>query len=213
MKEDPFKSYNPLGLSNSTEKRKTPTEQKAAQEKLHIEAGIARPEDWEKLRDLRLAILDSDGEVAASSEKEILKIKKRTDQEWKNVFFGEGRFSVLVSSGSETAGMGRANKYQGHWYLFNLGVKKEFRGIGLGATITALRLQEIGARGGKEVYAFVKDGNIESIKNAESFGFRRINTLLAKMKKAWNSGFALMKLDDVNAPEVVERINEVLNAR
>jgi len=214
MKEDPFKSYNPLGLSNPTEKRKTLAEKKAAQERLHIEARIARPDDWEKLRDFRLAMLDTEGQKIGVSDKEAQKIKGRTDQEWQNVFReGEDRFSVLVLSSSDVVGIGRAINQKEIWWLFNLGVKMEFRGIGIGSRITAMRLNEIQARGGKEVWIYVQDTNTESIKNAESFGFRIVDTVSEKLSRIWNKGLRRMKLEDVNAPKVVARINEVLDVK
>jgi len=209
MNENPFK----IGQAPKSMSRE---QQRAERERLHIEEPRkATPEDLEKLIAFRLAAYESeDRNKIVSSQEEYLRVKNRTHQEWEDIFLESGdRFTLLVSSGSEVVGMARAEFSKDVWELYNLFVKKEFRGIGISSIITARLLNEIRARGGKEIRAYVKEGNIESLANAESFGLRKVDTILGKLKKTLSKGFWEMKLADVNAPEVVKRINEVLDAR
>lgn len=217
MNENPFK-YNPLGIDQAR-RIMMPEERRALRERLHIgKPRIAGSEDWEKLRDFRLAALDSeDRRKLATSKRDLLSVKGRTEQQWKDVFRdgkgedGVDRFTVFIPSDTEIAGMGRAENREGIWELYNLYVEKKFRGIGISSEITAVRLNEIRVRGGKLVKTHIKEGNTESLGNAQSFGFKRVATTVGKLQEIWNRGFYRMVLEDVNAPEVVKRINEVLN--
>ncbi len=181
--------------------------EKNQNEKLDIETRIAIPKEWKKLRDFRLNLLDDEsGNSYVATSRQIREIKKRTDEQWKDILFGKDKFSVIALKDSEVVGMGRAEKYKGIWHLFNLGVKDEFRRARIGAKLTAIRLNEIKIRGGKEVYIFVSKRNVPSLKNAESFGFRRDNTFWGRVRNR-------MILDDVNNPITTKRIEEVLNEK
>jgi len=176
-------------------------------EKLNVETRIAVPEEWEKLRDFRLNLLDDEsGNSYVANSRQVREIKQRTDEQWKDILFGKDKFSVLALKDSEVVGMGRTEKKKGIWHLYNLGVKNEFRRARIGAKLTAIRLNEIKMRGGKEVHTFISKRNVPSLKNAESFGFKRVKTLLGWLKN-------LMILDDVNNPITTKRIEEILNER
>ncbi len=175
--------------------------------KLYVEVKIALPEEWKELRDFRLNLLNNEGgNRHVASPRQIREIKERTEEEWKDILFGKDKFSVIALRGSEVVGMGRAEKIKGIWHLFNLGVKSEFRRARIGARLTAIRLIEIKTRGGKEVRIFINKKNAPSLKNAESFGFKRDNTLWGKLKNR-------MILDDVNNPITTNRIEEVLKEK
>lgn len=176
-------------------------------EKLDVEIRIAVPEEWKGLKDLRLNILNKEsGNSYVATFRQIREIKKRTDKQWKDILFGKDKFSVIALKDSEIVGMGRAEKNKEIWYLYNLGVKNELRRARIGAKLTAIQLNEIKMRGGKELRIFVSKRNVPSLKNAESFGFRRDNTFLGRLKN-------LMIIDDLNNPVTTKRIEEVLKER
>ena len=176
-----------------------------SRKKLDVEIRMAIPEEWKELKNFRLNLLNNErGNSYVATPRQVREIKRRTDEQWKDILFGKDRFSVLALNDSGVVGMGRAEKKKDVWYLYNLGVKKELRGARIGAKLTAIQLNEIKVRGGKELRIFVSKRNVPSLKNAESFGFRRDNTL-------WGKLINLMILDDINNPITTRRIEEVLN--
>jgi len=150
MSENPFKPIS-LGI-DQTRKSMSREEQRAERESLHIEEPRkATPKDLEKLIAFRLAAYESEdrGKIVSSQE-EYLRVKNRTHQEWEDIFLeSENRFAMLVSNGSEVVGMARAEFSKDVWELYNLFVKKGFRGIGISSIITVMLLKEIQARGGR----------------------------------------------------------------
>ncbi|MFA5750938.1 MAG: GNAT family N-acetyltransferase [Candidatus Paceibacterota bacterium] len=205
---------------NSLNISPSPLKEENSKGKLDVKVRLARPEEWQKLRDFRFKIFDEDTEGNIASPRGIRKMKQRTDEEWKDAFFGKDILTYEALVGSEIVCIGRIKKEKEIWYLFNLGTLKEFRGRHIAAKLTATRLNEIKVWGGKEVRAIikkgrlikketkegtivVKKGNFESQENAKSFGFKRVNTLYGYLRN-------LMVLDDVNNPITTKRIEEIL---
>ncbi|MFA6585538.1 MAG: GNAT family N-acetyltransferase [Candidatus Paceibacterota bacterium] len=183
-----------------------PDKKENSNEKTKVEVRLALPEEWKELRDFRLDLLNEESDNSyVATPRQIREIKKRTDEQWKDILFGKDRFSVAARN-SKVVGMGRAEKKEGIWYLYNLGVKKELKRKGIGSSVTAVRLKEIEIRGGKEVHIFINKKNEPSLKNAESFGFKRDNTLLGRLK-------GLMIIDDIDNPITAKRIKEVLERK
>ena len=85
---------------------------------------------------------DESNNSYVATPRQIREIKRRTDEQWKDILFGKDKFSVLALGDSRVVGMGRAEKKKEIWYLYNLGVKNEFRGAGIGSKISAIRLNE-----------------------------------------------------------------------
>ena len=176
--------------------------QQPSQEKLAIKVEIATEKDWEAYKQLKLmAITGKDKKMLGISSGQIKREQNRTEKEWRQDFYGENKVVVLAKNDFEVVGMGLARKRQedGTWHMFFGYVRENFRNRGIGQRMFASRLNEIRKRGGKRVTIAVEDKNIISIHLAESFGFKK------------DVGF-FMRLEDVNDPIVVKKINEVLNA-
>lgn len=193
MTEDPFK--------NKQQK----------QEEL-VTVRLASPKDWKECKKLRVMVIKGkDAEmfgITPEEREEIIKEEEAEDEkEWEEKLLGSDAFGVLAWNGSNPIGIGLAKKREekGDWYIYSGYVKPDSRG-GVGKKMFSMRLEEIRKRGGKKVMLGVKAINKISISIAESFGFKKAEYVDEK------DGF-YMELEDVNAPEVIKKIDEVLNAR
>jgi len=183
------------------------------QEQLAIRIEIARPEDWEKFKQLKLESFTGEdakmfGITPDDKDGRLEKERSMDYKGWSERLAGEYVFGVLAWSGSDAVGMGLAKRVgkdkNKEWYMYSGYIKPDFRG-GIGKKLFAIRLNEIRNRGGKKVSVGVKTINARSIHIITSFGFKRVE------EGSSDEGFYL-ELDDVNAPEVVKKIDEVLNA-
>ncbi|MFA5840861.1 MAG: GNAT family N-acetyltransferase [Candidatus Paceibacterota bacterium] len=181
------------------------------QEKLEVRVEIAKSDDWMVCKELRVIMCKGDDAemfgITREGREEIIKEEEaESENEWKEKLSGDSAFGVLAWSDSKPIGIGLAKRREekGDWYIYSGYVKPDSRG-GVGKKILATRLEEIQRRGGKKVMLGVKATNATSISIAESFGFK-------KVEYAENKEGFYMELEDVNAPEVIKKINEVLNA-
>lgn len=173
-----------------------------------IEVKLATQDDWKACKDLRLESITLYPEVYGLTEEEFEEENNQSDEEWKKETDSETMFSVLAWDGSKAVGLGRTRRINNNsWFIRNGYVKKEFWGRGLQPRMIALRLLEITKRGGIKAITGVKVDNNKSIKNLESFGFKTFQTKLQNGEE-----FYMMELDNLNSPEVIKKINEVLNA-
>ena len=212
--ENPFKNKPPE--TAPARKMLSPAEQRAERERLHIKAPRkATPADLDRLIKFRLAALEGkDRKNMTTSEREYKRIKNRTHEEWANIFAdNEERFTILVENDSDIIGAGRAEIRERIWELYNLSVEEGFRRLGIGKQITATRLNEIRIRGGKEVKTHIREGNDPSLGNVGFFGFKRIDSLLGRLQEKLDMGFGEVRLADVNDPEVIRKISEVLDEK
>lgn len=181
------------------------------QEKLDIKIRVAGLEDWEIFKSLKVESLESgDSRFFGSSEEDNLarldEIKKSDQKFWEEKLSGDDSFGVLALNQNEPIGIGLARRDDqlGGWYIISGFVKEDFRG-GIGKKIFAARLREIVNRGGKKVAVHAKKFNERSIHIAESFGFQKI-------RESSDHQRFIFELEDVSNPEVIKKINEVLNA-
>jgi L-amino acid N-acyltransferase YncA len=190
---------------------KSPLENKKPnQEKLEVRIEIATPKDWEAYKELwLLAITGKDAEMfgRSSSPEQIEEVKNRTEEEWQDFLSQENRFYVLLWEGSRAIGTGMAKKRdeEKDWWMGSGYVREDFRNKDIGKKIFAARLNEIRNRGGIKIRMGVKTINMASIHIADSFNFKKIE------EGAGPQGFN-MELEDVSNPEVIKKINDVLNA-
>ena len=176
---------------------------------------IATEKDWQAYRDLTIEAIDSpDSEMLGfipgdkKSESEKQREKAKTERQWKKILEKRDDMFVLLSwSGSKIAGFNAAiRKRNNNWYIHSGYVSPEFRG-GLGKRMFAARLNEIRNRGGIKVWFDVKSNNGKTVTIAETFGFEEVFDEGSFFPKEFR-----MELKNVNALEVIKKINEVLNA-
>ncbi|MFA6258811.1 MAG: hypothetical protein WCX79_03900, partial [Candidatus Paceibacterota bacterium] len=86
---------------NSLNISPSPLKEENSKGKLDVKVRLARPEEWQKLRDFRFKIFDEDTEGNIASPRGIRKMKQRTDEEWKDAFFGKDILTYEALVGSE----------------------------------------------------------------------------------------------------------------
>lgn len=180
-------------------------------ENLSLEMVIATAADWRFFQALKLEALKGKdaymfGVTPENKDAKILEEQLRGERGWKRRLSGHDAFGILAWNESKPIGMSLAEyrAKEDDWYIYSGYVQEDFRG-GVGKKLFAKRLEEIIKRGGKTVTVAVKSKNKISIAIAESFGFKKTE------KDSSQEGF-YMELDDVNKPEVILKINEVLEA-
>jgi ribosomal protein S18 acetylase RimI-like enzyme len=179
-----------------------------SQEKLNVKIEIARPEDWEAYKKLRLlAVTGQDTDMFGVTPEEAEQEKTRSDREWQVDLSRDDMYILFSTKGSEAIGMARIKKTgeDNVWSISSIYVKPESRG-GVGRKLYAASLSEIKKRGGIKVEVGINVVNSKSIGLAESFGFKNVMFSDSKGRK-WN------ELDlDLTNPEVIKKISDVLNA-
>jgi ribosomal protein S18 acetylase RimI-like enzyme len=176
---------------------------KNTQEELDIKVKFATPDDWEKCKKLRLLSIKEYPKVFGATPERVQEEQEKNEEQWRKETCSEDAFSVLAWNNQDVVGLGRSRRREGEgvWNIRNAYVKPKFHNMGIQQKMIALRLSEIIRRGGKKVVMGVEKSNSVSMHNAEKFGF--------KVREA-NGDFNIMQLDLTN-PEVVRKINEVLD--
>ncbi len=152
---------------------------KSQQEQSDIKMEVAKPENWEAYKELRLLAIGKT--KSGPDDEQIIEEEARSKEEWQKDLSGENKFLMLSWNGTEAIGMGLAEEKdeKGVWKMWSGYVKPEFRG-GVGKRMFEARLNEIRRRGGKKVTLYVKSENKRSIHIAESFGFKKMGTGASK---------------------------------
>lgn len=166
MNENPFEN-KPLPPSNPN----------INNEQLKATIEIAKLEDWEKVKELRLlSITGKDAKMFNATPESIKREQERTEKEWKKFLSNKSEFFILSQIGSETVGMIRAWKKKNgeDWHLGWAYIKEEFRGKNIGKELYEMPLDEIKKRNVKTVTAFIYKDNQKSIHLAESVGFKKV---------------------------------------
>ncbi len=195
---------------------------KSKQEKLDVRIEVAKLDDWEAYKKLRLmGISGSDSATFGITEEDKIKrIKEetlRTEKEWKADLSREDMFVLLAWNGSIPTGLVRAERKTNEWWHMGwLYVPDEFKRKGIGRKIMAAELNKIIKENGIKASGFIKDDNEKSINNLESLGGKKVDSNLTgyskeTKKRGRELGFSVYEVD-LTDPEVVKKINEVLNA-
>jgi ribosomal protein S18 acetylase RimI-like enzyme len=175
------------------------------QEKLDIKVELAKPENWQVCKELRLlSISGEEAKMFGVTPESFQEENNKSDEEWQEETASEEMFSVLAWGKGEAVGLGRARKVEDTWRVRNGYVKPEFRNMGIQQKMLALRLKEIIKRGGIRATTTARINNLASVHNIEKFGFKITDVDIGK---GWNH-FELNLTD----PEVIKKINEVLDA-
>jgi len=104
--------------------------------------------------------------------------KNKSEQEWRAESNSDTMFSVLAWNDSEAIGLARAKQEEEKvWRIRNGYVKPEFRKMGIGQKMFALRLGEIKRRGATKVRTGIKPDNVASLHVAEKFGFKKVHRM------------------------------------
>jgi predicted GNAT family acetyltransferase len=187
-------------------------------EKLDIKFKIATPDDWEECKRMRILSLASDdgvmlGVVSGNREEILKKENEKGEKEWKDELSNSNKIIFLLENGNESIGLSRATQSEkGIWDLYNSYIKKEFQGHGFGKKLFATRLKEIIKHGGKKARGFLVLSNDKNLHIAKSLGAKVVNKISAIAKygtRTINYNVIEINLTD---PEVIKKIDEVLNA-
>ena len=147
---------------------------------MDIKIELAWPEDWEKIKNLRLQALSGpDVEMFTTTPEETLvRFQAMTREDWQEEINGANRFIVTAKEGEKIIGMGGAVKLnkRGLWRLRWDYVHPEYRGKSIHPNIISFRIQEIRQRGGKKLIAGIKDTNSRSRNGYEKNGFIEDNS-------------------------------------
>lgn len=140
---------------------------------------IATPDQWKSCKKLRLTSLKgSEARFFNSSPKLIYQYESMGEKEYKEAFFGENKFTVLVWIEGEAVGMGRGClQDDGIWHIYNLYIKPSFRRYGIGTSLLGYILGEIICRGGKKMKTFIHYKNQHSKYVFKKFGFSQASVI------------------------------------
>jgi GNAT superfamily N-acetyltransferase len=179
-------------------------------EKLAVRLEIAKSGDEQVCLDLmREARTGSDAEMFNVAPEEIeqegdlnwwKKVLSPDSPESKNIFFG------LAFIGSEAQGIGRIKKTdkEGVWTMGRFYVQRKSRGKFFPPKALARALDEIRARGGSKVVINVDPKNTAN-RLYEILGFKTVPSS--------HVGYNEMELDNLDSPELLDKINAVLDKR
>lgn len=203
---------------NFFKKSVTPDVTQNTSEKLDFKIELASPDDWEMCKKMRIMSLASDdgGMLGVTSEnrEEILKREEeKGEKEWREELSDVNKIIFLPKNGLEPIGLSRATKAtKGAWNLHNTYIEKDFQNKGFGKKLFATRLQEIIKRGGTEARGFLVHDNDKNLHIAEYFGAKLANRISAIAKYGTRTiKYNVIELN-LTDPEIINKINEVLNA-
>ncbi|MEI7764958.1 MAG: GNAT family N-acetyltransferase [bacterium] len=195
-------------------KRRTLDDTLNSFENLDIKIELATPEDWQDCKKLRLEALNSEDAYMLGDTSQQIKVEEaKTEEQWRKELSSNDMFTVLSKNNLTPVGIGRAEQYKkGIWILYNGYLEKEFQGKGIGRKNFAMRLKIVKERGGIKVTTGIKRNNDRSMSVAKYFNFKVLDALSASFlaKKIILPTWKVMECD-LNDPEVIKKINEVLN--
>jgi len=186
------------------------------QEKIDIKVEIATGKDLLALRDLRLlAIQSKDGHVFAATRESVEREMALTEEKWREYFFSNNGFVSVSRYGAEIVGMNLAFEKapeENLWRMRALYIKPEFRKMGIGVRMFSMGLREIIRLGGKKVSANIEVGNKDSWNLVTKFGFKKVSSGSVELETGETFHYDDVELDDLDDPELIKKIKEVLNA-
>jgi RimJ/RimL family protein N-acetyltransferase len=184
---------------------------KNKQEKLDINIRLATPADWEVFRDLRLEALSSNdqkmfiGDYPEFADRE----NNMTEDEWKKELANKDIFGVLTFAGTKpigSASVWKNNEQPGTYGMSRGYINENFQGGGAGKKQLAFRLREIINRGGTRVIHGIYKDNAKMLELSNSFGFKDVTGEIREY------GFYQRELNDLKNPELLKKIDEILNS-
>lgn len=197
--------------------QKIPEIHKNTQEKLDVNIRFAKVDDWQTVRGIRLEALDSpDQKKFIGLHPEWAEVERnRTTEEWKEILSDKDQFIVLTYLDNKLIGSGAGGKNTNEEGTYGIGRayirdekdkdgKSITRHKGLGKKQFAFRINEIIKRGGTRITHGVYIENPEMLELSKSFGFKKIS------EEPNEYGFYTMELNNIQDPEFIKKIDEVL---
>jgi ribosomal protein S18 acetylase RimI-like enzyme len=148
-------------------------------EKLDIQVKVAKPEDWQQLKKIRLEALRENPEAFGG---DLNREEKMPDAHWeKGWLSNEDRFVIMAQSGSEPIGLAGVRKIEneeGVWWVFSVYVAKSFRKSGAGQEIMKEIEKVVRKKGGTTIQLNVRKNKpqISAIKLYVRSGYKVIKT-------------------------------------
>ena len=149
-------------------------------ENLQVTIDLAKTEDAEVYRKIRLEAIDQDPEAFdMQNEKKRERQKSRDISEWKKDI--QEQVVLLAKNDSEVIGLVKGvDRGQGLWSINNVYLTPAFRknvnGAPIGDEMIKKVLDEIKNRGGQKARLWVKNSNKGATKFYEVLGFKKIET-------------------------------------
>ncbi len=143
------------------------------------------PEDWGKLKNIRLEALKEEGDAFGSSYTESA---THSDEEWQRKLASPKNPTMVVCDEGQAIGMAGAYQEKGAnvkhiTYVWGVYLRKSYRGKGLGQKLMEALLDEIAKNTGIEkINLNVNTSRLSAIKIYEKLGFKIIGTLHKEMK-------------------------------
>ena len=196
-----------------------PDAKRNTNETLDFKIELATPDDWEVCKEMRILALSSDdgdmlGVTPENREEILRKENEKGEKEWREELSDPNKLIFLPKNCVEPIGLSRATQAkEGIWDLHNSYIKEEFQGKGFGKKLFATRLKEIIKHGGVKARGFLVLNNDKNLYVAESFGAKVINKISAIAK--YGTRTIKYNVIEINLtdPEVIKKVNEVLNER
>ncbi len=161
-----------------------PFENKKPKQEQLVRVEIAKPEDWQAYKEMRLlAINGKEEEICDITSEEAVNEMARTDEEWEKNFredLSSGNIFVVLSwAGSEVVGLGRIRKIdsEGTWHMGSAYLKKNFRQGFTSIKMFNIGAEEIKKREGKKITIELNIKNPKSPRMAKLLGFKRVGTV------------------------------------
>lgn len=185
---------------------------KNKRENIAFSLEFATENDWEAVRDLRVeAITGKDQKMFIGDNPDWIKFDTdRTEKEWRDEIKDPKNFTILSYADKKLIGMGRGwenPEVPGIYLLGHAYTKEEFRGNDFGKKNFASRIREVIRRHGIHIMLNIWKDNTTMMTLSKSFG------LELRSDKPNDKGFYTMDLSNLENPELLKKLDEVLDSK
>lgn len=189
MTEGPFKNKSLQPATPDTS---------AQQEGLDVKIEIAKPEDWEDYKKIRVEAITKDPEVFGKYFKHEAQVEKnRSDQEWKDDLGNS--IIVLSRNGSRVIGVVKGAQEGEIWKIYSVYLNADFQKRGIAGQMLQVVLDEEKKRGAHKIRLWVLSRRKNAINLYKKFGFKKINPIKALPMTNYNPKYftewQIMELD------------------
>jgi predicted GNAT family acetyltransferase len=129
------------------------------------------PEDWEKLRDVRLMMVTDSPQAFGDTATSTL---ARSEEEWRS--WAENAAQLYVEDGDVivAAATVRFDDREGHWMVNGVWTHPDYRGRGYASRLVERCIAEARRQGATELFLSVRDTQAAAQHVYESLGFIRV---------------------------------------
>lgn len=164
-------------------------------EKLNLVTEIAKEEDWEKYKDIRLEAIEKEPVAFYVTKESKEREYGKTNDDWKNDLTNIDAFVVLSKNNDIPVGMAQAflktgtgNKWnilkkqnKNIWHIKGVYLNNDYRGSGFSKEMMDMIFNEIKRRGGEKVTLNVMDTQEIAKKIYEKLGFKVFKKFKSKI--------------------------------